>query len=69
MVMRDIGLGSYQCPEPKFNSRGAAEGNKHGRGVMATACIPKQPYFNYFIVPIQYIYACLFTPVVVFMSM
>ena len=31
MVMRDIG--SFHCPEPMFISRGAAEGNKHGRGV------------------------------------
>ena len=34
MVMRDIG--SFHCPEPRFISRGAAEGNKHGRGVMDT---------------------------------
>ena len=39
MVMRDTG--SFHCPEPRFISRGAAEGNKHGRGVMDTACIPK----------------------------
>ena len=36
MVMRDTG--SY--PEPRFISRGAAEGNKHGQGAMETACIP-----------------------------
>ena len=45
MVMRDIG--SFHCPEPRFISRGEAEGNKLGRGVMNTA--------------IQYIYARLFT--------
>ena len=39
MVMRDIG--SFHCPEPRFISIGPAEGNKHGRGVMDTACIPK----------------------------
>ena len=39
MVMRDIG--SFHCPEPRFISSGAAEGNKHGRGVTVTACIPK----------------------------
>ena len=59
MVMRDIG--SFHCPEPRFFSRGGAEGNKLGRGVMNTACIPKYPYFNCFIVPIQYIYDRLFT--------
>ena len=59
MVMRDIG--SSHCPEPRFISRGGAEGNKLGQGVMNTACIPKKPYFNCFIVPIQYIYARLFT--------
>ena len=37
MVMGDIG--SFHCPEPRFISRGAAKGNKHGRGVMDTACI------------------------------
>ena len=37
--MRDIG--SFHCIEPMFISRGAAEGNKHGREVMDTACIPK----------------------------
>ena len=59
MDIRDIG--NFHCPEPRFISRGAAEGNKHGRGVMNTACIPKLPHFNCFIVPIQYIYARLFT--------
>ena len=39
MVMRDIE--SIHCPEPRFISRGEAEGNKRGRGVMDTACIPK----------------------------
>ena len=39
MVMRDIG--SFHCPEPRIISRDAAEGNKLGRGVMNTACIPK----------------------------
>ena len=39
MVMRDIGR--FHCPEPRFISRGADEGNKHGRGVMDSACIPK----------------------------
>ena len=34
MVMRDIG--SIHCPEPRFISRGAAEGTKHGQGVMET---------------------------------
>ena len=32
MVMRDTG--SFHCPEPRFISRGAAEGNKHGQGAM-----------------------------------
>ena len=32
MVIWDIG--SFHCPEPKFISRGAAEGNKHGQGEM-----------------------------------
>ena len=61
MVMRDIG--SFHCPKPRFISRGGAEGNKLGRGVMNTACIPKLPYFNCLNVPIQYIYARLFTHV------
>ena len=39
MIMRVIG--SFQSPEPRFISRGAAEGNKHGRGVINTASIPK----------------------------
>ena len=39
MVMRDIG--SFQIPEPRFISRGAAEGNKSGRGDLETAYIPK----------------------------
>ena len=39
MVMKDIG--SFHCPKPRFISRGAAEGNKHGQGAMETACIPK----------------------------
>ena len=39
MVMRDIG--SFHYPEPRFISRGAAEGNKHGREVMDTPSIPK----------------------------
>ena len=39
MVMRD--KGNFHCPEPRFISRGAAEGNKHARGIMDTACIPK----------------------------
>ena len=39
MVMRDTV--SYHCPEPRFISRGAAEGNKHGQGAMETACSPK----------------------------
>ena len=30
-VMRDIG--SSHCPEPRFISRGAGQGNKHGRGL------------------------------------
>ena len=59
MVMRDIG--SFHCPEPRFISRGAAEGNKHGRRVMDAVCIPKKTYFSCFIVLIQYIYARLFT--------
>ena len=37
MVMRDIG--SFYCPEPRFISRGGAEGNQLRRGVMNTACI------------------------------
>ena len=52
MVMRD--RGSFHYPETRHISRGAAEGNKHGQGVMETAYIPKQPYLNCFIVPIQY---------------
>ena len=48
MVMRDIG--SFHCPEPRFISRGGAEGNKLGRGVMNTACIPKLLYrYNTFV--------------------
>ena len=39
MVMRDIG--SFHCTKPRFISRGAAEGNKHGQGAMESACIPK----------------------------
>ena len=62
MVIRDIG--SFHYPETWFISRGAAEGNKHGQGGMVTTCIPKQPYFNCFIVPIQYIYVRSFTLVV-----
>ena len=50
MVMRDIG--SFHCPEPRFISRGEAEGNKLGRGEMNSA--------------IQYIYARLFTLVYFF---
>ena len=34
MVVWDIG--SFHCPEPRFISRGGAEGNKLGRGVMNT---------------------------------
>ena len=67
MVMRDIG--NFHCPESKFISRAAAEGNKYGRGVMDTACIPKKTYFNCFILPIQYIYARLFTLVEFFFTM
>ena len=58
MYIRDIS--SFHCPGPMFISRGAAEGNKHGQGAMEIDCIPKQPYFNCFIVPMQYIYARLF---------
>ena len=39
MVMRDIG--SLHCPEPRFISRGEAEGNKHGRVVMETCLYPE----------------------------
>ena len=39
MVMGDIG--SFHYPETRFISRGGAEGNKHGQGVMETAYIPK----------------------------
>ena len=39
MVMRDIG--SFHCPEPRFISRGEAEGNKHGRGAMDTCLYPE----------------------------
>ena len=46
MVVRDIG--SFHWSEPRFISRGAAEGNKHGQGLMDTACIPKYPYFKLF---------------------
>ena len=35
------GYRQFPLPESKFISRGAAEGNKHGRGAMDTACIPK----------------------------
>ena len=38
MVMRDID--SFHCLESRFISRGAAEGNKHGRA-METDCILK----------------------------
>ena len=44
MVMRDIG--SFHYPKPRFISRGAAEGNKHGKGGMVTAYIPKSPYLK-----------------------
>ena len=46
MVMRDID--SFHCPEPRFISRGVADGNKPGQGAMETACIPKLQYFNCF---------------------
>ena len=39
MVMNDIG--SFQIPEPRFISRGPAEGNKSGRGDLETVYIPK----------------------------
>ena len=39
MVFSDIG--SFRYPETRFISRGAAEGNKHGQGVMESAYIPK----------------------------
>ena len=59
MVMMDIG--SFHYPETRFISRGAAEGNEPGQGGMDTACIPEKPYFNCFIVPIQYFYVRSFT--------
>ena len=59
MVMRVIC--SFHYPETRFISRDAAEGNKPGQGGMDTACILKQPYFNCFIVPKQYIYVRSFT--------
>ena len=40
MVMRAIV--SFHFPEPRFISRGAAEGNKPGQGVTDTACIPQK---------------------------
>ena len=58
MVMR--GIGSFYCPEPRVISRGAAEGSKQGRGVMDRGLLSVSPN-NCFIVPIQYIYARLFT--------
>ena len=39
MVIRAIG--SFDYPETRFISRGAAEGNKPGQGGMDAACIPK----------------------------
>ena len=35
------GYRQFALPRAQAISRGAAEGNKHGRGVMDTACIPK----------------------------
>ena len=44
------GIGSFYCPEHMFISRGAAEGNKRGKGAIETAFIPKnQTYFNCFL--------------------
>ena len=37
MVMRDTE--NFHCPESRFISRGAAEGNKHERGVMHGHCL------------------------------
>ena len=37
--MRD--MGSFHCTEPRFISRGAAEGNTYGLQIMVTACTPK----------------------------
>ena len=61
-------IGSFYYPETRFMSRGAAEGNKPVQGGMDTACIQKQPYFNGFIVQIQYIYVRSFTLVEFFMT-
>ena len=62
MVTQDNG--SYHFPELIF-SRAAADGNKHGKG--GENCLyPSKPYFNCFIVPIQYINARLFALVGIF---
>ena len=55
------GYRQFPLTRAKVIPRGGAEGNKLGRGVMNTACIPNYPYFTCLIVPIQYIYARLFT--------
>ena len=40
-ISRNMDIGSFQIPEPRFISRGAAVENKSGRGDLETACIPK----------------------------
>ena len=65
MVMRAIG--SFHYSETRFISRGCASGNKPGQGGMDTTCIRKYPYFNCFIVPIQYMYVRSFTLVEFFL--
>ena len=57
----DIRKYFFCIPRAFRRCRGAAEGNKHGRGEIVTDCIPKKPYLNCFIVPIQYIFVRLFT--------
>ena len=46
MVMRDIG--SFHCPEPRYISRGAAEGNKRGRyNIFMPVCLPLLSFFEH----------------------
>ena len=43
-------------PEPRFISRGAAEGNKHLHGGMVTAFIPKNHTLTVLLYRYKYIY-------------
>ena len=48
MIMRDIG--SFHCPEPRFISRGAAAGNKHGQGLMVSDTLHSCPFIKFALV-------------------